>query len=160
MDLFAHLAWSLIIFGKFFPLEELIQILFFSVFPDLVWGIPSFLLFVSERLKGKKGMLMVHERGGWIRSVYYSSHSFISLAIFFLVFSLITKAFYTPLLCGWGMHLLFDMFLHKGTLGNKPLYPLGYKINGLFHWSNKKFLIINWIAICSLLIILFILKIV
>ncbi len=151
MDLFAHLVWSFIIFGKFVPSNQLIQILFFSILPDLIWGIPSFFLFISDRLKGKTGFLMVHEREGWIKSVYYSSHSFVSVFVLFALGSILTKSVYMPLLYGWGLHLLFDMFLHKGTLGNKPLYPLGYKINGLLHWKSRKFLIVNWAVIAVLL---------
>ena len=155
MDFLAHLAWSIIIFGKITPTNELIQILFFSVFPDLVWGIPAFFLFLLTKLRGGNTKILIHERQGWIKNVYYSSHSFVPLFIFFFVFSLILRSFYMTLLYDWGLHLLFDMFLHKGTLGNKPLYPVNYKIEGLLHWKNKKFLIANWVLICVLILFMF-----
>jgi len=158
MDFFAHLAWSYIIFGKFVGLDQLIQILFFSVLPDLIWGIPAFFVFVWSKIKTGKGRLLIHEREGWIRSLYYSSHSFVSIFILFAISSVLTKSIYTPLVYGWGLHLLFDMFLHKGTLGNKPLYPLGYKIDGLIHWKNKKFLIISWVLIAFLFSVFFLLR--
>jgi len=155
MDLFAHLAWSYIFFGKFVGLEQLAQILFFSVFPDLIWGTPALFVFVWLKIKTGKGRFLIHEREGWIRTLYYSSHSFVSVLVLFLFSSVLTKSIYLSLIYGWGLHLLFDMFLHKGTLGNKPLFPLKYRINGLTHWTEKKALLINWIIICLLLIVLF-----
>src|SRR3989338_3805980 len=159
MDFFAHLLWAYIVYGKLVPFQDLLQSMAFTVAPDFVWGIPVFAEYLRRKSRGKIVVFRtLHEDWKDFKAIYYFSHSFVLMVLLFILTSVLASKFYLPVLYGWGLHILLDMFLHKGSLGNKPLYPfLQYKINGFVHWSDKRVLILNWILIAAFLLVIYIL---
>jgi len=161
MDFFAHIAWSMILFGKFFNFSYLIQISFFSVLPDLLWGIPAVFYMIYFMLKNRKILSWKKRPTKFtkkLENLYNSSHSFSVMILFFFIFSIIFSQFYWPILFGWGLHLLLDIFTHKDSIyfKQKPFYPLSnYSVRGYIWHGHWKFLILNWSAIILVYILFY-----
>ena len=159
MDFFAHIAWSVIVYGKFLPLNELVQTTFFSILPDLLWGVPLFSYVIYRNLRGRK-IAFTHERKEYLNKfgrIYNYSHSAVTMLVVFAALSLITFSFYYPAILGWLLHIVIDMFVHKESyFEQKPFYPLSnLRVRGFFLHLNKKFVIINWAIIIILMTILY-----
>ena len=159
MDFFAHIMWSIIVYGKFVSSSAMIQIAVFSVVPDLMWGIPVFSHVLASR---NRKIHITHERKEYadkFGKIYNTSHSLIMMLVAFAIFSLLTASFYYPVLLGWALHVVIDLFVHKESyFPQKPFYPLShFRVRGYFLHLNKKFVIINWIIIITLMMILYLL---
>ncbi|HLD49271.1 MAG TPA: hypothetical protein VJB11_02810 [archaeon] len=159
MDFFAHIFWSIIVYGKFLGFAELVQTAFFSVLPDLFWGIPVFSIMIGSILMGKKIKFTreKNEHRKKFGKLYNISHSFVAMFVVFFALSILKLSFYYPVLLGWGLHLVIDMIVHKESyFEQKPLYPLSdFRVRGFFLHLNKKFVIINWSIIIILMTVLY-----
>jgi membrane-bound metal-dependent hydrolase YbcI (DUF457 family) len=164
MDFLAHIIWSILIFGKLVPFTELMQVGFFSVLPDMIWGIPAFSYFIYRYLRGDK---IIRDKRGIPRSsknfekIYNFSHSFSVMALMFGILSLIFSRLYFPLLLGWGLHLLIDILIHKDSVfRQRPLYPLSNRtVRGYVWHGEAKFVILNW-ALIIIIALLYALRII
>lgn len=75
-----------------------------------------------------------------IRSIYFTSHSYVTLAVLLLVFYIPLGRFYWPLFLGMGFAITLDIFTHKDLTALKPFYPLSdFKVNGIIHWGDWRF---------------------
>src|SRR3989338_6299859 len=98
MDFFAHIFWSIIVYGKFLGFTELVQTIFFSVLPDLLWGVPLFSFVIYEYAKGVniKKKREAKEYNKKFNKIYGLSHSFVIMAIIFVVLSVIKMQIFYP----------------------------------------------------------------
>lgn len=157
MDFFAHLLWTFIFFyqldPKFFLLTE-----FFGVIPDLI-PFGTFLIYDKSREEGsslkKDSKNKLENAPNYIFTLYDLSHSFVTFGVCFLI----VYIFFDKLalvLVPWAMHILFDIFSHSKPMDafqTKFLYPISqFSFKG-YSWQNRKFIIINYIAIIIGLII-------
>ena len=159
MDFFAHIFWSIIVYGKILGFEQLIQTTFFSILPDLLWGVPLFSYVIYQKLRGRK-IAFTHERKEYLNKfgrIYNYSHSAVTMLVVFAALSLFTFSFYYYAILGWLLHIIIDMLVHRESyFEQKPLYPLSnFRVRGYFLHLNKKFVIINWTIIIILMTILY-----
>ncbi|MEK6954729.1 MAG: hypothetical protein AABX01_06985 [Candidatus Micrarchaeota archaeon] len=145
MDIFSHIAWAYLLF--FSGREDMLQGLFFGIFPDIVFVAVAVLLSInmfarSREISGNKLFPMV-------RKFYAVSHSFITAAAFGVLASVLSGGFYFPIL-GWFLHILLDLYTHKGSPvePQMPFYPFEKPaVKGFIWWRNPYFTAANWAAI-------------
>lgn len=101
-------------------------VLFFGVFPDLVaFTIPACLR-TWWWLTGASPSLLPQANGPhfeWVWDVYNCGHSLLVFALFFAVLSLVMRR---PVLetLGWLLHILLDVFTHRGMFAIQFLWPV------------------------------------
>jgi len=132
MDIVTH-ALSGVMLASLMPEttpEQKAIIIIGSILPDIPFSRAYFLI----AKKAKKSIFKLSfadfdAYGPAVKSKiksYLFFHSFVFLAILFIVGFLINK-FFIFLGLGWGLHLFYDLFLHKyekKELRPRPFYPL------------------------------------
>lgn len=127
-----HVLW-LGLFKGFTP-----SLILGTVFPDLLFfiGYPT-----MRKHQYKNRFWRTAER---IHSVF-----FIALSLFSA--HLLHRSWFSNFAFGWGFHVFVDLFMHKRE-GGRYLYPFSdknYRV-GLFHWDNRKFIVINYMVLLCL----------
>lgn len=148
MDFLAHLLWTFI----FFYQPNLIILLLmelFGIIPDFVpftaVGFHDLLTGNRPRNYGnsEESMALLPK---FFLPLYYTTHSFVSFSICFLIGYILFEKLSFVLL-PWALHILFDIFTHskpKDIMQTKFLYPLShFSIKG-YSWQYPKALIINY----------------
>ena len=150
MDFVSHALWAYLI-AKVAGIALWPQFVFFSVFPDLAFGIPLGLSWLAKfSFRGrfytrKEIRALIKGEFKWLEKVYHVAHSFVTVAIFALFDWVAYGPAGVAALGGWMMHCALDVFMHKGgEVTAMPFYPLRYEVRGLFHWSEKWFLTLNY----------------
>ncbi len=151
MDIFAHMAWTNVVFYKKYKNEiknRFIAILF-GVLPDLASFAPIFIYgFVS-----RQGFLeLAFSSNFWARYASESYNFTHSMVLFALVFGLICvfrKVLGKPLIYwpifGWALHIIIDIFTHRGFYETPFLFPLSpYRFSNGISWAHPTFMIINY----------------
>lgn len=165
VDLISHALWA---YALFHHQPEVYWYVAFSLLPDLLWGIPSFIgFFASGMSLGQLRRMrwkLPHESASkmpyfsFVRTAYHASHSWLLMAIASLVVAAVVPGLAVPFAAGVFLHLAMDLFVHKDSVaGQVPLYPLSkWKVTGFVHWSEKRFLVANYalLAIVYALIVL------
>ncbi|RJO59826.1 hypothetical protein C4546_00100 [Candidatus Parcubacteria bacterium] len=83
---------------------------------------------------------------GWMFT-YFLTHSLITPWVIAGLYWLVKKRLPWPLLVGWSLHILLDMFTHAGVYANRPLFPFSdFSINGVM-WSNPWIFWSNWLLL-------------
>lgn len=129
----------------------MLQGLFFGVFPDIVFVTAAIMLSINMFARSRE--ISRNKLFPIVRKFYAVSHSFITIAFFAVITSVISGGFYYPVI-GWLLHVVLDLYTHKGSPVEPqyPLYPLEKPaIKGYIWWRNPYFMAINW----TLIIILF-----
>ncbi|VVB51871.1 Uncharacterised protein [uncultured archaeon] len=81
---------------------------------------------------------------GPLKNVYYIHHSYVTLAALTLIFYVVLKRVYWPLVFGMGLHITMDIFTHKDATALKPFFPLwDVKTSGVMHWGSFEFYVIE-----------------
>lgn len=155
MDFFAHIMWAIIIFGRVLTVPILAFTVFFTILPDLIWGIPVFSIVIYKILKGEHPGFS-HERREYsekYEKIYNTSHSFLTPVVLFVIASVALREFFYPIILGYFLHLIIDIFVHKESyFHQRPLFPLSsVVVKGFLLHLDKRFIIANW----SIIIILF-----
>lgn len=85
-----------------------------------------------------------------VKPVYYTFHSYITLAVIILLAYLASGRVYTPALLGMGSHLTLDILTHADETSLKPFYPISdLTVNGLLHWGGWTFYLIEITAMLA-----------
>ncbi len=151
MDIFAHAAWTNIVFYKKYRQERLKRFLaiVFGLLPDFVSFSPVFIygFFRGEGLVGLLGS------GLWVvdfaSESYKYTHSIVifCLAVFVIYFVrkfLNKSAFYWPMF-GWALHILIDIPTHKSFYETPFLFPFSnYRFEHGISWGHPTFMLINY----------------
>ena len=154
MDIFAHAVWTNVVYYKKYRTEVMNRwiSIFFGIMPDLISFTPVFLY--SRILKVDFFELI----GRNIWPVKFASLSYNythSLIVFLAVFAIVgltrsrksLKFIYWPMF-GWMLHILIDIFTHKGFYETPFLFPLSnYKFTHGVSWGQPTFMIINYSAL-------------
>jgi hypothetical protein len=143
MDIFSHLLINNLIF-KELPREQKLLAVAFGVLPDLISFVRVFGVdFVKKILFYKKAPKSIYPK--IVHEIYDLSHSLIVwLAVFsflyFFNFKWLAVAY-----CGWGLHILIDVFTHnEKTFPTHIFWPFSkFHFTG-FTWGYKA-MAINYI---------------
>lgn len=130
--------------------------LFFGVFPDLVaFTIPACLR-IWWRLTGVTRSLLPTPDGPhfeWVWGVYNAAHS---LLVFGVVFAILWLVMRRPVLeaLGWLLHILLDIFTHRGFFAVPFLWPLSsVHVDGI-PWETPWFLAATYAVLVTVWVVL------
>jgi membrane-bound metal-dependent hydrolase YbcI (DUF457 family) len=60
---------------------------------------------------------------------------------------------------GWALHILIDVFTHRGLFAVKFLWPiLSVHVNGI-RWETRWFLVVNYTALATVYLLLWIYRV-
>lgn len=149
MDYLAHGLWSYIFFHK---TRKPWKAVFFGLLPDtLSWLIYFFYVVFTGTLFSRLDPTLIP---WWMDALYKATHSLvlfavIALALFFIFKSWKKIPFFAY---AYPLHLLLDIPTHSRSFLPTPfLWPLSdWRFPGI-SWSSSWFMIINYMAITSLL---------
>ncbi len=151
MDIFAHAAWTNIVFYKKYKNERLNRFLaiIFGVLPDLASFAPVFIYGIFSR----KEFFDLIGSNIWVVNFasesYKYTHSIVVFVFVVLVIAVVRKflnknLIYWPMF-GWALHILIDIPTHKNFYETPFLFPLsGYKFGHGISWGHPTFMIINY----------------
>ncbi len=154
MDIISHALLTNLVF-KDAPTEQRLFATAFGVLPDLVrFGSMFNSVFLRKILFFKKPPITLFPP--YVLKLYAACHSLVIwLAVFLIMWAagwhMIAIAF-----CGWGFHILLDIFTHsRRSFPTKILWPLSeFHFSGI-GWSNKWFMVFNYIVIIFLYIVFY-----
>jgi hypothetical protein len=159
MDIFAHVAWTNIVFYKKLKAERINRFIamLFGVLPDFVSFAP---VFVYQFFARKNFMELVGSNVWMMRFAeesYKYTHSFvIFVAIVLVLYFLRSKSWYWPI-WGWGLHILIDIPTHRGFYETPFLFPIsGYQFSHGISWAHPTFMIINYGALALIYLVWFV----
>ncbi len=162
MDIFAHTAWTNVVFYKKYRLDKINRFVavLFGVLPDLLSFVPVFIYGFFAR----KGFMELVGSTAWpvrfASESYNYTHSIVIFGAIFLVvylWRLIRKnalgnhmyqsAIYYPLF-GWLLHILIDIPTHHGFYETPFLFPLSEaRFSYGVSWGTPWFMIVNYSAL-------------
>jgi hypothetical protein len=147
MDIISHALWANLIF-KEMPEKNLAIV--FSITPDLIsFGGVLGKRFFRKTLHYKDPPLSSFPK--FVFKLYRATHSLIIWLIVFLVLYALGFKFLAIALCGWGLHILLDIFTHTTDFFPTPIFwPFSrYHFSGI-NWSNKYFMLFNYAVLAFL----------
>jgi hypothetical protein len=123
--------------------------LFFGVLPDLVpFAIPACLR-IWWWVTGASPSLLPTPNGPhfeWVWGVYNASHSLVIFATAFVGVWLVMRRPVLEML-GWSLHILFDIFSHRGMFAIQFLWPISsVHLDGL-PWETGWFLATTYVVL-------------
>lgn len=149
MDVLSHALWANLIF-KEAPAVQRSVLVVFSVLPDFI----SF-----SRIIGKGFLRKVMHYTDPPLSVfpklvfrlYDFTHSLVVWVGFYLLLRVFNFEHAAFIFLGWGLHVLLDVFTHSSFFFPTPiLWPFSkFHFSGI-HWSNKWFMLFNYIVLIFL----------
>lgn len=162
MDIFAHTAWTNVVFYKKYKLDRINRFVavLFGILPDLMSFAPVFIYGFFAR----KGFMELVGSNAWpvrfASESYNFTHSVVIFAVVFLIFCLYRflkrgqfgervykTVIYYPLF-GWLLHILIDIPTHKDFYETPFLFPLsGYRFSHGISWAHPMFMILNYSAL-------------
>ena len=160
MDIFAHALWTAAAAVAVRPkLKQPIRVgwcVAWGVLPDLATFLIPAVVRIGRWLTGYSPTLLpdrASPRFDWVWPLYNATHSAV---LFTLIFGAICLYLRRPPLemLGWALHIVIDVFTHRGWFAVKFLWPLSdYHINGLA-WETPWFLAANWGALAAVWLLL------
>lgn len=149
MDIISHALLTNLVF-KDAPEQERWLAIIFGTMPDLVsFGSMFNSVFLRKILFFKKPPKSLFPP--YIMVLYDICHSLIVWLAIFLILWLFTPHWLALSWCGWGFHILLDIFTHnKRSFPTRILYPFSnFHFSGI-GWSNKWFMLFNYLLILFL----------
>jgi hypothetical protein len=157
MDFISHGLWPVAVFPN---ARWKWKAALFGILPDVGMFGPLMYLFAQDGIRQIKWIIPFIDKTGltyltpsipdvWMAS-YFAFHSLVVWLFVVGLFVLIKKRMYWPLI-GWGMHILFDMFLHAGRYATQIFFPLSdWSVSSSLGWQDKRVLLLNWIVLLIL----------
>src|ERR1035438_4564238 len=160
MDIIAHALWTT---AAATALRQSLQrpvrlgwAAFWGVFPDVVsFSIPAAMR-IWWWLTGASKTLLPRANGPhfeWVWSVYNCSHSVLVFAVVFGLAWLLMRRLPLEIL-GWLLHIVIDIFTHRGLFALRFLWPLSDVHFDGFPWETGWFLVANYGAMAVVFLLL------
>lgn len=153
MDIISHALWTNLVF-KELPVEQRIWAISFGVVPDFI----SF-SFLTVRHFFKKTIHFkppLRKMPRYVYKLYNITHSLVIWLGIFFVLKIFNLEFWALVFCGWGLHILLDIFTHTEKYFPTPiLWPFSrFHFSGI-NWSNKWFMLFNYAVIFFLYLVFY-----
>ncbi len=151
MRIYSHYFWSYVIFRKKRWGHEVAA---FSIFPDMPYFMAYLATWGKMADRGREGF-----RQGALYFVENSTHSLTFLGIASLIFILLKRKTFYPLLIGWLLHLTGDYLTHV-TDAYPVFWPLSNRRFPAFisYWDpayhGREFTMINHLLMLTILTII------
>ena len=151
MDFISHILVSNLVY-KELPTTARWLAIVFGVFPDLASFIAVFNINFAKKLLFFKRIPTAYFPRS-VLFIYNVTHSLLFwLATWMICYFVIGSSLAAIVVSSWGLHILIDIFTHnsKSNLATRIFWPLSnWHLDG-FTWSNKKFLLINYLILAIL----------
>lgn len=154
MDLISHALWTNLVF-KELPLEQRCWAIGFSVVPDIIsFSVVTTKIFIKRTLSFQVKHPMQMPK--YVFELYNITHSAVVWLGVFLILKIIGLDWYALAFCGWGFHILLDIFTHSKDFFPTPiLWPFSmFHFSGI-KWMAKKFMIFNYLLLAILYLIFY-----
>ncbi len=153
MDTIAHAAWGATIVRK----------------PPLIWWaalsgalpdiIPATYMWLRQRGRITRGVVALQEdfpEDDSYVTVYYWTHSFIPISILAIVLTAVEPV-YLMLTVPYYLHLLMDIFSHRGLWATRIFYPFSDIHFNFVNWWDKRWITAaNWAALIIVNLLIYI----
>ncbi len=151
MDIISHALLTNLVF-KDAPTNQRLVATLFGVLPDLLsFGGMFNMVFLRKILFFKKPPQSLFP--SYVMTLYKAFHSLVIWLVIFLLLLALGLQWWAIAFCGWGFHILIDIFTHsRKAFPTKILWPFSeFAFSGM-GWSNKWFMLFNYIMILFLYI--------
>jgi membrane-bound metal-dependent hydrolase YbcI (DUF457 family) len=162
LDIVSHALWAAAAgIGARRKVKQRIRldwVALWGVLPDLVvFAIPAAVR-IWRYLSGASKMLLPDGSGphfDWVWGLYNFTHSAVIFAVCFGAGWLLLRK--PPLeMVGWALHILIDVFTHRGMFAVKFLWPVSsVHVDGI-RWETPWFLVLNFTALAAVYLLLWI----
>ncbi|MBU0597485.1 hypothetical protein KKF61_00635 [Patescibacteria group bacterium] len=154
MDVVSHAVWGATIIRKS---THVWWAAFFGALPDLLTGAYGLVRYGSKYSVELIEFSELHKPGGLYLKVYYFFHSFLPISIVAGIIAIFAPN-YTIVTLPYYLHIIMDIFTHRGVWATRIFYPISnFHFQGHNWWKNKWISIVNWGAIVAINLIIFIL---
>lgn len=154
MDIISHALWTNLIF-KEMPIEQRSIAVGLGVMPDVI----SFSFVASKHFFRKtmhytdppKSVMPKH-----VFKLYNITHSLVIWLGIFMTLKIFGLDWLALAYCGWGLHILMDIFTHTSSFFPTPiLWPFSkFHFSGI-NWSNKWFMLFNYAVLLFLYLVFY-----
>jgi hypothetical protein len=154
MDVISHILLTNLVF-KDAPESQRLLATAFGIMPDMVsFGSMFNSVFLRKILFFKKPPKSLFPP--YIMLLYKICHSLVIWLGIFLLLLLVGLKWLAIAWCGWGFHILLDIFTHnKRSFPTLILWPFSkFHFSGI-GWSNKWFMLFNYLVILFLYIVFY-----
>lgn len=154
MDIISHALLTNLIF-KDAPTSQRLLATAFGILPDLVaFGSMFNSVFLRKILFFKKPPHSLFPP--YIMRLYFICHSLIIWLIVFLLLWLFGFKWLAIAFCGWGLHIVIDIFTHsRHSFPTHILWPFSNFYFSGIGWSNKWFMIFSYTLIAFLYLVFY-----
>lgn len=159
MDVFAHVLWTNAVYYSKYRAEKVQRYwaAAFGVLPDLAGFTPAFfyMLFSGNRFSRE-----LYESGAGVfrfaSEAYNYTHSLVIFTVAMLVVAGLRRGKIWWPMWGWALHIVIDIFSHKGFYETPFLFPLsGYRFSHGMAWAHPTFMLINYSALAAVYLVWF-----
>lgn len=154
MDIISHALLTNLVF-KDAPLPQRLTATAFGMMPDLVsFGSMFNSVFLRKILFFKKPPQSLFPP--YVMVLYNACHSLIIWFAVFIILWVFGLQWLAIAFCGWGFHILLDIFTHSASsFPTKIIWPISdFHFSGI-GWSNKWFMLFNYLIILFLYIVFY-----
>lgn len=154
MDMISHILLTNLVF-KDAPTAQRLTATAFGILPDILsFGAMYNTAFLRKVLFFKKPPPSIFPP--YTMRLYNFSHSLLVWLAIFCILKLTGQHWLAIAFCGWGFHILIDIFTHSGKSFPTPiLWPISnFHFSGIA-WSNKWFLLFNYLMILFLYLVFY-----
>ncbi len=155
MDFLSHILWTNLVFKEAPPSQRLLAVAF-GVLPDplaFLWALTPPV--VKSMIAFKKPSQSLYRP--FIFIIYRITHSLVIWTAVFLILWFCGFKWLAIAYCGWGFHILLDIFTHtKDVFPTRIFWPVSdFHFSGIL-WSNKWFLLCNYLVLLLMYLIFYI----
>lgn len=154
MDIISHGLWANLVF-KELPAGQKGLAVFFGMAPDLIsFSLMTFKHFIRRTMHYTEPPLSAIPKHAY--KLYNITHSLVIwLGIFFLL-KILGLAWLMLAFCGWGFHILLDIFTHTKTFFPTPIFwPFSnFSFSGI-NWANKWFMLFNYAVLLFMYLVFY-----
>lgn len=155
MDFVSHALWGATIIRK---KPEVWWAALFGALPDLLTAVYGFFKTKKNYFKYLKDIAENERPNESYFKVYYFFHSFIPISVIALII-LIIKPALVIITIPYYLHIIMDIFMHRGVWATRIFYPLSnFHFQGKNWWQHKWIIIFNWAALIVTNLIIFLFK--
>lgn len=152
MDIISHALWANLVF-KEMPQKN--WAIVFSVAPDII----SFVRIMGKNFFQKTMHFSDPPKSAFpaiVIKLYNYTHSLAIWLGIFMLLKLIGLDYWALAFCGWGLHILLDIFTHTSEFFPTPiLWPFSHFHFSGISWSNKWFMLFNYSVLTFLYLIFY-----
>ncbi|MBU1148930.1 metal-dependent hydrolase [Patescibacteria group bacterium] len=153
MDIISHAVWGATIIRE---QPQVWWAALFGALPDFWASIPVLLYLKKNKWRkfNNKEIWAEAKKNSMYLTFDYISHSLFTASVFaYIVFQFFPSYWYITI--PYFVHIVLDVFVHRGKWGVRLFYPLSnWHINGVNWWETKWISAVNWTVLIAVNLII------